>query len=219
MDIMVEGRAKKTHTPDEVIIRFDFYTNKETYEAAVEEGTKNVKNFIQNILLKMNFKKEDLKTQSLRVYEESKYDYQNQKNIKLGFAYSQNATLKFDYSVDKVAEMISKVSQMVNPPKYFLNFTLKDQEKAKNEVLAEAYLKAKEKAEVIANVAGMNLKGCVKTDFRPFNERVLSNTNLETPAIMARMQETSNIEESIKTSFTPQDIEISEVIYCLWIAE
>ena len=32
MDIMVQGTATKSYTPDEVVIRLNFYTNSETYE-------------------------------------------------------------------------------------------------------------------------------------------------------------------------------------------
>ena len=222
MDIMVEGRAKRTYKADEVEIRFEFKTTRVTYEMAVEDGSKNVESFINDVLLKMDFSKEDMKTQSFRVYEEINYNYQLQKEEKLGFTYSQCAILKFDYSIEKVAEMISKVCKISNPPKYFLNFSLKDKESAKNEVLADAYLNAKKKAQVIANVAELSLKSCVKTDFKPFTEKVISNTNLEAPAILGKaysVEQANMVKGSIQTSFTPQDIEISETIYCLWLAE
>ena len=45
-----------------------------------------------------------------------------------------------------------------------MNFSLKDKESAKNEVLADAYLNAKKKAQVIANVAELSLKSCDESE-------------------------------------------------------
>ena len=48
MDIIVEGVGKKFYSPDEVEINLDFYTRADSYESALENGTKNVENFIKN---------------------------------------------------------------------------------------------------------------------------------------------------------------------------
>ena len=76
-----------------------------------------------------------------------------------------------------------------------------------------------EKAKMIALAAGKKLKDCVKVDFRPFEERVISNSEIsETSFRMAKFSEAS-IEERIQNAFTPEDVEVIETLYCLWIAE
>ena len=60
-----------------------------------------------------------------------------------------------------VADFMEKVAKLKNPPKYTMNFSIKDKEAAKKEVMAEAYTKAKDKAEIIALAAGKTLKDCV----------------------------------------------------------
>ena len=172
MDIIVEGIGKKYYTPEEVEVRLDFYTKERSYEKALEQGTKDVEIFIDDILYEMNFTKEDLKTRSFRVYEETRYDYDRKETISLGYAYTQDGTLKFDYSIERMAEFMDRVSKMKNPPKYQLSFNVKDIKQSKKEALSEAYNEAKSKAEAIASAAGKNLKECVKIDFRPFEERV-----------------------------------------------
>ena len=163
-----------------------------------------------------------MKTQSFRVYEVTKYDYEKKEQVKLGFAYEQSAFLKFDYSTDKISEFMDKTSKISNPPKYNLSIEIKDIQKAKNGVLAEAYLEAKEKALAIANVSGKELVECLKTDFRPFEERIMSNSNLDSAAFMgAKMMREAAVstEETIKNIFTPEDVAITENIYCLWLAK
>ena len=178
MDIIVEGVGKKFYNPDEVEIKLDFYTRADSYESALENGTKNVENFINDVLEKMDFNKEIMKTRSFRVYEEKQYDYDRKKYTKLGYAYTQQANIKFNYSINIIAEFMDMVSKLKNPPKYHLLFNVKDIKICKDEVLAEAYNKAKEKAETIARAAGKELKECVKTDFIPFEESVVSRSSL-----------------------------------------
>ena len=117
MDIIVEGVGKKFYSPDEVEINLDFYTRADSYDSALENGTKNVENFINDVLEKMDFNKEIMKTRSFRVYEEKQYDYDRKKYIKSGYAYTQQANIKFNYSMNIIAEFMDMVSKLKNPPK------------------------------------------------------------------------------------------------------
>ena len=222
MDIMVEGRGLRYYRPEEVEISLNFYTKTNSYETALENGTRDVQIFISEILGKMNFEKDNLKTRSFRVYEETRYDYERKVEIKCGFAYTQSATLKFDYNIDVVAEFMEKTSKLSNPPKYTIGFTVKNIQESKNEALADAYNMAREKAEAIAKAAGKTLKECIKTDFRPFEESVNSRSELDgsfaTRRIGADCASTRMTAQEIITNiFTPEDIEVSEKLYCLWI--
>lgn len=84
MDIMVEGRGLRYYRPEEVEISLNFYTKTNSYETALENGTRDVQIFISEILGKMNFEKDNLKTRSFRVYEETRYDYERKVEIKCG---------------------------------------------------------------------------------------------------------------------------------------
>lgn len=223
MDIIVQGIGKKYYTPDQVEINLEFYTIADNYEDALERGTYDVQIFIRNVLEEMQISKEMLKTRNFKVYKETRYDYEQKKNIQLGYAYTQGATLKLDYSIDKVAQFMEKASLLQNPPKYRLNFYIKDIKQSKNEALAEAYIDAKQKAEAIANAAGKELKECIKIDFRPFEERIISKSSLNSSEMILeedrgfKMSSARKVEDTIQTIFTPEDIEISENLYCLWI--
>ena len=127
--------------------------------------------------------------------------------------------------METISEFMSLVSSLAEPPRYTMMFSIKDMEGAKKEVLAEAYNKAKEKAETIAAAAGKQLKDCIKTDFRPFAETVTSHSRLsdmdmlEETGVMYKASKARSTAETIQTVFTPEDVEISETLYCLWIAE
>ena len=227
MDIIVEGIGKKFYSPDEVEINLDFYTRDDSYKRALENGTKNVESFINDVLERMNFNKEIMKTRSFRVYEEKQYDYDRKKYIKLGYAYTQQANIKINYSMEIIAEFMDIVSKLKNPPKYHLSFNVKDIKGCKDEVLAEAYNKAKEKAETIAKAAGKELKECVKTNFIPFEESIVSRSSLNSQDMYMEkeqsfgasnfdMAKSTGVQDTIQTIFTPEDVEITETLYCLW---
>lgn len=227
MDIMVQGEGKKFYKPDEVLLSINFFVNDKSYDEVLKKGTKSVEVFIENVLKRLNIDKENLKTRNFRISHNTRFDYQTKKQIDCGFDYNQNATLKMDYNMETIAKFIDEVAQLDNPPKYNMTFSIKEQEKAKEEVMSEAYNKAKEKAEIIAMSAGKKLKDCIKVDFRPFEEKIYSNSRLSDVDLfeseksigaipMKQKQATADI---IQNTFTPEDVEIRETLYCLWIAE
>lgn len=230
MDIMVQGEGRKFYKPNEVEISINFYANDVSYEKTLEKGTECVEKFIKEVLAMLNINKEELKTRNFRIFQNKKYDYLEKREIDCGFDYNQSATLKMNYNMELISDFMEKVTKLENPPKYTMNFNIKEKEEAKKEVMAEAYNKAKEKAEIIATSAGKKLKDCIKVDFRPFEERVISNSRLGDSDLSALFEEESAIgtvnkkamqstKDVIQNIFTPEDVEIKETLYCLWITE
>lgn len=227
MDIMVQGEGKKFYKPNEVVFDIKFFANDSTYDKVLEKGMKEVEEFIKGILNVFNINKEDLKTRSFRISQNMQYDYKEKKQIDCGFDYNQSATLKMEYNIDTISEFIDKVAQLKNPPKYSMFFDIKEKENAKKEVIGEAYNKAKEKAEIIALSSGKRLKDCVKIDFRSFEEKVYSKSRIasadffeEGEAFYAKDAiKNQYVKDIIQNTFTPEDVEIRETLYCLWIAE
>ena len=124
-----------------------------------------------------------------------------------------------------MAEFMDRVSKLENLPKYIIALNVKNEQQTKNEAMAEAYNKAKENVEVIAKSAGKTLKECVKVDFIPFEERVYCGSALgsgvfeeETSDFNMKARKMST-QDTITNIFTPEDMEISETLYCLWIAK
>lgn len=218
MDIVVEGKASRYFKPDLVCINVNFYTLTESYETALEKGTKNVEQFIENVVEKLNFNKEDLKTRSFNIREENTYNMETKKYEFNGFSYSQSAKFSFDYDMKLIGEFMELTSKLENPPRYQISFDIKNVMNAKSLVLADAFVKAEEKANMIAMAAGKKLKDCIKIDFRPFEERVVSQSRMS-ETMYEKAKFGAEVSESIQNIFTPEDVEITETLYCLWITE
>lgn len=219
MDIIVEGIGKKYYTPEEVEIKMCFNTKEDSYERALSTGTKHIEVFIEKVMKEMQFDKKELKTKNFRIIEQTIYDPEQKKHLKDGYLYSQESLLKFDYSIEKIADFMEKTSKLENAPRYSITFNVKDIKQCKSEALEEAYNMAKDKAEAIANAAGKELKECIKIDFMPFGESIVSSSRLNNINTMYGLESErgiKSVQNTIQTIFTPEDVLISETLYCLW---
>jgi len=218
MEIITEGKSNDFFTPDTTIININFITKDKNYEEVIKLGSKNVLSFINNILNKIEFEKDDLKTKNFVIREETKYNEITRKYEFDGYSFNQNAILKFDYDKEKINKFISKISKIDNPPVYQINFGLKNENDCKKQLIKKAYNDAFEQAKIIAEASGKELKECVKIDFKPNETSYISQSNINSDFMYAKSM---SIRDTgiITNIFTPEDIEINECLYCLWKAE
>lgn len=218
MDIIVQGRGVENVAPNEVILNINFFVKGSTYEEVLKGGVASVQRFVDDILIPNNLEKENMKTRNFVIREETKYNEITRNYDKNGFSYNQMAILKFDFNKEFLAKIMVSLSKLSNPPLCRVEFGVKDEKECKKKVLAKAYEDAKTQAEAIAIAAGKELKCCAKVDFKPFTTEYLSNTRFDEKMAYAERAGTGSA-QTIVNIFTPEDIEISETLYCLWIAE
>ena len=221
MEIIVQGKGESFYTPNQVVLSLNFITKELTYEEALTKGTTNVLEFINTILLVQGFTKEDMKTNSFLIKRETQYNEATRIYDFVGYSYNQNATLKFDYDKEKLSLMMEEIAKMSTPPFYDVDFTVKDIKACKKDNLTTAYRDAQEQARIIAEAACKTLKYCAKTDFKPFTTEYLTR-GYGSDMVYGERSFSSplmSVAETINSVFTPEDVEISETLYCLWIAE
>lgn len=218
MDIIVQGRGVENVAPNEVILNINFFVKGSTYEEVLKGGVASVQRFVDDILIPNNLEKENMKTRNFVIREETKYNEITRNYDKNGFSYNQMAILKFDFNKEFLAKIMVSLSKLSNPPLCRIEFGVKDEKECKKMVLAKAYEDAKTQAEAIATAAGKELKCCAKVDFKPFTTEYLSNARFDKQMAYAERVGTGSA-QTIVNIFTPEDIEISETLYCLWVAE
>ena len=218
MEIIVQGKGTEFFTPNEVILNIGFNTKEQSYEEVLSEGVKNVQKFVNELLLQNGFTTEDMKTRNFVVREDQKYDEVTRTYLFDGFSFNQNATLKFDYNKERMAKIMEDLSKLDNAPTCQINFGVKDAKECKRKVLSKAYKEAELQAQAIAEAAGKSLKQCVKVDFKPFTTDYVSQTTFDSDMMYAKSARLGAAPAIINT-FTPEDIELSETLYCLWLAE
>ena len=218
MEIIVQGKGNEYFAPNEVILNISFNTIGLTYEEVLEKGTKNVQYFVDEILQKNGFQKEDMKTRNFVIREETKYNNVTRNYDHDGYSFSQIAMLRFDYDKELMAKIMVAISKLENAPMCQIKFGVKDEKECKRKILAKAYKDAEVQAHAIAEAAGKTLKYCQKVDFKPFTTDYVSNAFFGSDMMYAE-KAVRGAAETIVNTFTPEDIELSETLYCLWIAE
>lgn len=218
MEIIVQGKGVEYFTPNEVTFNLNFTTKGYTYEEVLREGTKNVQLFVEEILLKNNFKKEDMKTRNFVIREDTKYNKVTGQYDWDGYSFHQMALLKFDYNKELMANMMVSISKLDNAPMYQINFSVKDERECRRSILASAYKDAENQAQAIAEASGKILKYCQKVDFKPFTTDYNSQSMIGSDMMYAE-KAYYGAAQTIVNTFTPEDVELSETLYCLWIAE
>lgn len=218
MQIVVEGKATEYYKPDEVILELNFHKKSGTYEEALNEGTKSVENFINIVLIPNGFTKEEMKTRSFVVREERKYVEAKRTYEFDGYSYNQKAMLKFDYDKVKLAKIMEELSKLENAPLCQIEFGVKNIKECKRSILALAYKDAEEQALAIATAAGNTLKCCAKVDFKPLSAGFISNAILGSDVLYDGVAK-RGAAQAIVNTFTPEDVEVNETLYCLWLAE
>lgn len=215
MEIITTGIGEESYKPDQIILTLTFVFKDNLYDEVLENGTKSVLDFVNNILYKYGFSENDIKTKSFIIKEEQKYNEETRSYDFDGYSYNQTVILKFDYELEKLTNMMKDISKLSNHPYYKIEFSLKDEEKVKKELISKAYNDAKEKANIIALASNKILKDCIKVSFKPLDVDFLSLTSLDNSAMY--LKEASM--PLMNKIFTPEDITLSENIYCLWISE
>ncbi len=216
MEIIVQGKGSKYVAPDEVIMTLNFITKGCSYEEVLNLGSKNVKLFIDKILIPNGFLDKDMKTRNFVIREETKFNNMTNNYDFDGYSFNQYAMLKFDYDIKKMAKIMEEISKLENPPKCQINFGIKDERSCKSDILTIAYKDAETQAKIIAKASGKTLKQCTKIDFKPFTTEYISPSTFDSNALHeTRICATSTIVDT----FTPEDVELTETLYCLWIAE
>ena len=217
MEIHVEGEALEYVSPDQVILNIEFKKKGESYNAVLNEGIESVKTFIEQILIPNSIDKEELKTRNFTIEEDKKYNNKLKKYEKVGFLFNQEAVLRFDYDKILLAAIMISLSNLKNPPLCYVEFGLKDKKEVQKNILFKAYEDAKIKPEAIAIASKKKLKDCIKTEiFKKSNSKFISNFAIEEGIFNSSLEvQTKNIINTL----IPEDIKLSEKLYCLWIAE
>ena len=224
MEIMVKGEAKKSYKPEEVVFSISFSNKEKTYEKCLEEGAKMVDDFVNNVMIKLGLNKEDLKTERFYVNESTIWLSDKNKRVFDGYVYNQMSKLKFDYDVKLFTQFMQEVSKLKLPPTYRASFDLKEKDMRKNEVIALAVKYARVKAEAISQATGKELVDLARVDFQPFGT-IFSPTTFNSSDMEFGMayKECSCAKrgsaEVIERNFNPEDIEINESVYCLFVAK
>jgi len=151
--ITIQGQGEVTAVPDIATVAIGLSTEKKEVADAQKENTDKMNAFIKDIK-GLDIEKEDITTTNYNIYP--RYDYDDGKQVLRGYEVSQNVSVKIR-DLEKISDVLSLVSTHKLNQVGGLNFTFDDPEELKQEARVAALENATEKAEDLADVAGVKL--------------------------------------------------------------
>lgn len=152
--LSVQGKGHVKTEPDIVIISFSVSGRAMDYEAALKNLNNRVNNLRDN-LAASGLDKKDLKTTDFNVGVET--NYKDGRSIFRG--YSATHRLKIELPIEKklLNSVLSNIGEGYSGAKIDLQFSVKDKEALREQVLIQAVKSAKRNAEILASAAGVRL--------------------------------------------------------------
>lgn len=158
--INVSGEGKVNAVPDVATVDLGMSTERSTVGAAQQENTR-VMNAIIAKLGEMGVDKKDIQTSNYNLYQV--YDYSNNKQTLRGYSVSQNVRVKVR-RLDAVGDIISAAGDLGANQVGGVSFTIDQPESLRQEAREQALRQAKEKAEALAKIMGVELVRVVSFD-------------------------------------------------------
>ncbi len=211
--IRITGKGKIKVHPDTTRLTITLERTCKEYDKTLKrsaEMTEELKNLFENF----GFEKSDLKTISFNIDTEYESYKENDVYKQRFEGYSFRHVLKIEFDSDNklLGKILYALSHSPVCPEFKISYTVKNPEKAKNELLENAVQDAKEKAEVLTKAAGVQLKEIQNIDYSwgevQFESRpILMEENLETC-------ESKN--ESYDLDIEPDDIDAQDTVTVVW---
>ena len=152
--IHVVGTGTVTASPDIATAQIGVQTFSSEVEPAINENNRK-SDAIQAALRKQGIEEKDMRTSSFSIYPQR--DYQHDKPDEI-IGYQVNNTISVIIrDIDSVGKILQVAIDAGSNNIYGINFTLDDQEPFEDEARVKAIEDAREKAESMAEAAGINL--------------------------------------------------------------
>lgn len=214
--IRVTGRGRLAIKPDQVLLKLSLTNVSSTYEQAIYSSSEDA-NELKDILESMGFDKDELKTSYYNIdseYESYKDSNGNYKSKFKGYRYKQDLNYKFDIDNKLLGKVLFALSKTKCKVKINIVYTIKDTEKAKNDLLKVAIKDSKNKAIILADEAGVTLGEILNIDYSWNTLEFESNPYGNRDLVCYDMCCSS--ESSVDIDVNPEDINVNDDVTIIW---
>ena len=165
--IKVTGKGKISVKPDQILLNLYLEDVKENYEETLEQSSIQTEIF-KDVFENLGFARTDLKTINFNVntkYERYHDEHNNWKEEFKGYEFQHSLKIEFDANNKLLGNVLYALAHCSVSPKFYINYTIKDKESAKKQLLNKAVMDSKIKAEILAEAAGVSLKDIQIIDY------------------------------------------------------
>ena len=216
--IKVTGKGQISVKPDLIRLVLHMEDMRETYEETLQQSTIQVE-MLKDCFEKLGFRRSDLKTLNFSVdteYESYQDSNKAWKQRFVGYKYIHALKIEFDADNQRLGQVLYALAHAPIRPEFRINYTVKDTEKAKNQLLGKAVEDSKEKAQVLSEAAGVKLGEIVTIDYSWGEVAFISEPMKRS---MPMMEECCMSADSYDIDIEPEDINVSDTVTVIWQIE
>lgn len=215
--IRVTGKGEIRVKPDMTRILLSLEGTDRNYTEALRKSSEETE-ALKTLLTRFGFERSELKT--LKFSIDTEYEHYEEKGIYkqrfVGYKFIHKMKVEFESDNELLGKILYALAHSAVKPEIHFLYTVKDPEKAKNELLGKAVTDAREKAEVLTRAAGVTLKDIESIDYswqevdfeyRP-SDRGMIARSLELP-MMGRA-------EGFDIDIEPDDIDVADTVTVIW---
>lgn len=160
--IRVQGRGRLAVRPDRIHLCFTVRSTHADFDRSVRLCNDGVR-ALREAAAATGAQAAQLQTGCFRVSEETSYEGGRRQGV--GFSAEQSVTLILPWEREHVGKVLAALLGSGARPQVALHFDVADQEPLKQAVLAEAVRNARNRAEVLAQAAGIGLGRLVTLEY------------------------------------------------------
>jgi uncharacterized protein YggE len=214
--ITVTGKGKLQVKPELTEVKLIIKGLEDEYYQALAKSVDET-NVVKMILINNGLPKESLKTQTFDVYKKTKQvkdQYGNYHDKFLGYEYDHVITFKFENNNELLGKLLFEISKLKVNPEVRVKYLIKDFEKAKNDLLADAVKDSMTKAKIMADASNVELGeieslvySWTSIRYETNDFRVMNKCSMDLCAVEAT---------SFDIDIEPDDIDLTDTVTVVW---
>lgn len=212
--ISVKGTGKVSVAPDYIEVLLGVSSQNMEYAEAVELANERVEK-LQNAVKSAGFGKKDLKTTNYRVntvHKSVRNENGEYRQEFAGYNCRYDMKLSFDLDTQTLAEVLEKIASSGAQPELNIQFTVKDADAVRKELLESAAENAREKAKILCNASGVKLGELVDINYYWSNSDFVSPTQYDANVCAMPLM----AKRAAAPDMVPEDIQVSDSASFRW---
>ncbi len=217
-EIKVTGKGKLTVVPDRTILSISLKGLETEYKNALEQS-KKLSQEIKNLFMKLGFENTDIKTRNFEIEARHEREYDENDHLKMifkGYEFIHDMSVEFDKNNELLGKIMYELSSCTAKPELSLQYTVKDVEKQKNELLTKAIHDSKKKAKLLADASEVILGKIVRIDYSWGEMKIVSSVMDKFLDYMPLSTDDYYEDDFFDMDVEPENINISDTVTVVW---
>lgn len=217
--IRVTGKGKISVRPDTIRLNISFEDVKEAYDAALKQSAEQTES-LKDCFETLGFSRSDLKTQYFNVDTEYENDQDQNNKWKrrfVGYKYTHRLKIDFREDNERLGKVLSALANCRVHPEFSIEYTVKDIEASKNLLLGKAVADSKQKAEILAQSAGIKLGDIITIDYSWDELNMISKPMNR--MMLPRAAMGGHAGTSYNIDIEPDNIDVTDTVTVVWKLE